>query len=301
MTIEGFSRAPIKTFYRIPELKLGFDLGWQPWEYMGTPRWFITHTHMDHILALPAYVARRQMMDMTPPAVYLPAQKVNEAQMLLAAFTRLDNGRLPCNLVGVVPGDEIELSRELVVTVTKTYHSVPSVGYLVWERRKKLKPAYLDLSGPEIRDLKESGVEITYEVRLPRVAYLGDSTIRGSTRHPYIPSRYPDHRDDIRLRRRDGRYAQASGHIHLNDIVRRQDRFENKLIIAGHFSARYTNQVILSRVHAALPDLLGGRLHLWSDGRFHPLFPPNRPFFSAFSDTHPPSLTLSPTVHLVRY
>ena len=66
MTVEGFSRAPIKSFWRIPELKLGFDLGWQPWEYMGTPRWFITHTHMDHILALPAYAARRQMMDMTP-------------------------------------------------------------------------------------------------------------------------------------------------------------------------------------------------------------------------------------------
>ncbi|MGI5832373.1 MAG: MBL fold metallo-hydrolase [Thermoguttaceae bacterium] len=264
MTIEGFSRAPIKTFYRIPELKLGFDLGWQPWEYMGTPRWFITHTHMDHILALPAYVARRQMMDMTPPAVYLPAQKVNEAQMLLAAFTRLDNGRLPCNLVGVVPGDEIELSRELVVTVTKTYHSVPSVGYLVWERRKKLKPAYLDLSGPEIRDLKESGVEITYEVRLPRVAYLGDSTIRGLDEAPDM------YRADILITEMTFVSAdvtadtlKASGHIHLNDIVRRQDRFENKLIIAGHFSARYTNQVILSRVHAALPDLLGGRLHLW--------------------------------------
>ena len=66
LTIEGFSRAPIKSFWRIPELKLGFDLGWQPWEHMGTPRWFITHTHMDHILALPAYAARRQMMDMTP-------------------------------------------------------------------------------------------------------------------------------------------------------------------------------------------------------------------------------------------
>ena len=59
MTVEGFSRAPIKSFWRIPELKLGFDLGWQPWEYMGTPRWFITHTHMDHILALPAYADRK--------------------------------------------------------------------------------------------------------------------------------------------------------------------------------------------------------------------------------------------------
>ena len=63
-TLEGFSRAPVMTFWRVPEYKLGFDLGWQPWEFMGAPRWFVSHAHMDHILALPAYVARRRMMQM---------------------------------------------------------------------------------------------------------------------------------------------------------------------------------------------------------------------------------------------
>ena len=52
-TIEGYSRAAVQTYWRIPELKLGFDLGAQPWEFMGTPTWFITHTHLDHIAALP--------------------------------------------------------------------------------------------------------------------------------------------------------------------------------------------------------------------------------------------------------
>ncbi|MBQ6157998.1 MAG: metal-dependent hydrolase [Thermoguttaceae bacterium] len=264
LTVEGFSRAPVKSFWRIPELKIGFDLGWQPWEHMGTPRWFITHTHMDHILALPAYAARRQMMDMAPPTVFLPAQRVSEAQALLTAFTRLDNGRLPCNFVGVRPGDEIELSRELVVTVSKTYHSVPSVGYIVWERRKKLKEEYLSLSGPQIRDLKESGVEITYEIRFPRIAYLGDSTARALDETPDM------YRADVLITEMTfispdvtAEMLKTAGHIHLNDIVRRQERFENKLIIAGHFSARYTNQEVHARVRAALPDMLGGRLNLW--------------------------------------
>ena len=60
MTVEGFSRAAMQTYWRIPELKLGFDLGAQPWAFMGTPRWFVSHTHMDHMLALPAYVADRK-------------------------------------------------------------------------------------------------------------------------------------------------------------------------------------------------------------------------------------------------
>ena len=40
------------------------------------------------------------------------------------------------------PGDEVELSRELVVRPFATKHTIPSLGFLVWERRKKLKPEY---------------------------------------------------------------------------------------------------------------------------------------------------------------
>ena len=32
LTIEGFSRAAVQSFWRIPELKIGFDLGAHPWE-----------------------------------------------------------------------------------------------------------------------------------------------------------------------------------------------------------------------------------------------------------------------------
>ena len=62
LTVEGYSRAAVQTYWRIPELKLGFDLGAQPWDFMGTPTWLVTHTHLDHIAALPVYVARRRMM-----------------------------------------------------------------------------------------------------------------------------------------------------------------------------------------------------------------------------------------------
>ena len=62
----------MQSYWRIPELKIGFDLGAQPWDFMGTPTWFVTHTHLDHVAALPVYVARRRMMKMEPPTIYLP-------------------------------------------------------------------------------------------------------------------------------------------------------------------------------------------------------------------------------------
>src|SRR4030065_596719 len=113
LTIEGFSRAAVQTYWRIPELKIGFDLGAQPWSFMGTPTWFVSHAHIDHLVALPVYVGRRRMMRMEPPTISLHG----------GAFT----GR---------PGEKT-------------------------------------------RDRRLSGVEVTHEIRIPRVAYLGDSSPPG--------------------------------------------------------------------------------------------------------------------------
>ena len=53
------------------------------------------------------------------------------------------------------------------------------------------------------------------------------------------------------------------GHIHLDDVVERKDRFKNELIIAAHFSTRYHHKQIRDLVHRRLPDMFEGRLNLW--------------------------------------
>src|SRR6187402_3113079 len=135
LTVEGWSRAAVQSYWRIPELKIGFDLGAQPWDFMGTPTWFVSHTHLDHIAALPVYVARRRMMKMGPPTIYVPAESVEDVKKLMLVMQRLDRGRQHCELIGVEPGQEVELSRDHVVTVWATAHTIPSRGFVVWERR----------------------------------------------------------------------------------------------------------------------------------------------------------------------
>src|SRR5246127_3137479 len=124
LTIEGYSRAAVQTYWRIPELKIGFDFGAQPWSFMGTSTWFVSHTHLDHVAALPVYVARRRMMKMEPPTIYMPESTIEPVEKILKLFTRLDRGRLPCQLLPARPGEEIELSREDVVTVSATRHTI---------------------------------------------------------------------------------------------------------------------------------------------------------------------------------
>jgi len=264
LTIEGYSRAAVQTYWRIPELKIGFDFGAQPWSFMGTSTWFVSHTHLDHVAALPVYVARRRMMKMEPPTIYLPESTIEPVERILKLFTRLDRGRLPCQLLPARPGEEIELSREHVVTVSATRHTVPSLGFIVWDRRRKLKAEFQGLSGDQIRDLRLGGTDVTEEIRFPLLAYVGDSSPEGLDSCPAmyeariliteITFIAPSHLKDK---------IHKYGHIHLDDIVERRDRFKNELIIASHFSTRYLDGRIRKLVERALPDLLGGRLKLW--------------------------------------
>jgi len=265
LTIEGYSRAAVQTYWRIPELKLGFDLGVQPWSFMGTDTWFVSHCHLDHVAALPVYVARRRLMKMEPPTIYIPEYAIEPVERILRMFTRLDGGRLPCRLVPTKPGDAIELSREHVVTVSATVHRVPSLGFVVWDRRRKLKAEFQGLSGDQIRDLRMSGKEVTDEVRVPLVAYLGDSAPGGLDQCPAMYEAKvliteltfiaPSHRKEK---------IHKFGHIHLDDLIQRRQRFKNELIIASHFSARYTAERIERIIRRKVPDMFDGRLCVWA-------------------------------------
>src|SRR5262249_47720870 len=186
LTIEGCSRAAMQSCWRIPELKIGFDFGYQPWDFMSTPTWFVSHTHLDHLVVMPSYIARRRMHKMEPPHIYLPAYAMEEIRRLLVVWQRLDRGRMLCELHGVQSGEEIELSRDHVVTVFATTHTIPSCGYLVWERRRKLKEEYHGLAGEQIRDLRLAGVEVTKEVRTPLLAYTGDTSPAGLDDYPPV-------------------------------------------------------------------------------------------------------------------
>jgi ribonuclease Z len=264
LTIEGYSRAAVQSYWRIAELKLGFDLGAQPWNFMGTPTWFVTHAHLDHLAALPVYVARRRMMRMEPPTIYLPESVVDDVRKLLLVFQRLDRGRMICELKGLKAGEEVALSREHVVTTFATTHTVPSLGYVVWERRNKLKSEYAGLTGDQIRDLRLSGVAVTAEMRSPVVAYTGDTSPDGLDACPAafeakvliteMSFIRPNHRREK---------IHKFGHMHLDDFIERAERFRNELIICAHYSTRYHPDEVRRYVAAKLPQVLKDRVMVW--------------------------------------
>jgi ribonuclease Z len=264
LTIEGYSRAAVQSYFRVPELKLGFDIGGSPWDFMSLKSIFVTHPHLDHMAALPVFVARRRMMKMEPPTIYLPAPVVEATERMLKAWQRLDRGRMLCELIGVAPGDEIELSREHVVTGFATTHTVPSVGYLVWERRRKLRPELVGRPQNEIRDLATQGIEVTQEVRHPLVCYTGDTSPPGLDAEPALYEAQvliteltfyrPEHRKEK---------IHKFGHTHIDDIIERADRFKNERIIFTHVSTRYLDDQCDKAIRRKLPADLRDRVEVW--------------------------------------
>jgi ribonuclease Z len=231
---------------------------------MATPNWFVSHVHLDHVAALPVLVARRRMMKMEPPTIYLPEETVENVRRVLMAWQRLDRGRMVCNLIGLKHGDEVELSREHVVTAFATRHTVPSIGYVVWDRRRKLKAELQGFSGDQIRDRRLAGEDVTDEVRVPIVCYVGDSAPAGLDNYPPVYESQvlitemtffrPEHRKEK---------IHKFGHTHLDDILERAEKFKNELIILTHFSTRYLDKHLQATVEERLPAGLRERVKLW--------------------------------------
>ena len=264
LTVEGWSRAAVQTYWRVPELNIAFDLGGQPWDFMGTPTVFVSHTHLDHVAALPVYVARRRMMKMEPPVVYVPAECLDDVKKLMLIMQRLDRGRQVADVRGLTAGTEIELGRNHVVGVFDTVHTIPSRGFVVFERRFKLKDEFVGLPGEKIKELRLSGVPVTREVRLPLVAYTGDTSPAGLDNNPAF--------FDAKILITELSFIRAShrrdkihkfGHMHLDDFVERAGRFKNEVIVAAHFSTRYHPNEVRKLLENKLPAELKSKMKLW--------------------------------------
>jgi ribonuclease Z len=264
LTVEGWSRAAVQTYWRIPELSIGFDLGAQPWDFMGTPTWFVSHTHLDHVAALPVYVARRRMMKMEPPVVYVPAESLDDVKKLMLIMQRLDRGRQLADVRPLVAGAEIELGRNHVVGVFNTVHTIPSRGFVVWDRRHKLKDEFIGLPGEKIKELRLSGVAVTREVRIPLLAYTGDTAPAGLDLNPvcFEAKILITELSFIRASHRRDKIHKF-GHMHLDDFVERAGRFRNDVIVAGHFSTRYHPNEVRKLLDARLPAELRAKMKLW--------------------------------------
>lgn len=266
--IEGLSIGGQETCVIFPTLKLAFDIGRCPQRAVSQDFLFISHGHMDHIGGLPMYVATRGLYSMKPPTIFVPISIKEIVEKLFEVHRAMDLSELKHNLIGLNVGEEFQFRRDLKVKAFRTYHGVPSQGYIIYSIKQKLKQEYAGLSGNEIKNLRLSGVEITNTVTSPEIAFTGD------TKSDFIVD--PDNSDALNARILvmestfvddvvTTEHARDFGHTHLSEIANYADRFLNKAILLIHFSARYHSNEIEAAI-AKLPPSLVARVFALTEG-----------------------------------
>lgn len=258
--IEGLSIAGHETCVIFPSLSLAFDIGKCPQRAVSQEFLFISHAHMDHIGGLPMYVATRGLYRMKPPTIIVPKVIKENVEKLFEVHRSMDQSELEHTLIGLDVGEEFCLRNDMKVKAFKTYHRIPSQGYIVYAVKQKLKQEYCGLPGNEIKNLKSSGVEITDTITTPEIAFTGDTMsdfIIDSTNSDVLKAKilvmeatYVDSLVTVE-------HARDYGHIHMSEIINYASRFENKVILLIHFSARYQLNAIKDAVSALLPPLAG--------------------------------------------
>ncbi|KAM0902781.1 hypothetical protein ACQ4PT_019062 [Festuca glaucescens] len=255
--VEGISIGGQETCVIFPTLSLAFDIGRCPQRAVSQDFLFISHAHLDHIGGLPMYVATRGLYRLRPPSIFVPKYLKELVEQLFDVHRAMDQSELKHTLIPLDVGEEYELRRDLKVKAFKTYHAVPSQGYVIYSVKQKLKQDYLGLPGSEIRRLKLSGVEITNTVTTPEVAFTGD-TMSDFILDPdnvdvlkakilVVESTFLD--DSVSIE-----HAREYGHIHLFEIASHSDKLENKAILLIHFSARYTTEEIDAAISRLAPS-----------------------------------------------
>ncbi|XP_031505582.1 nuclear ribonuclease Z-like [Nymphaea colorata] len=266
--VEGLSIGGQETCVIFPTLKIAFDIGRCPQRAIGQEFLFISHGHMDHIGGLPMYVATRGLYSMKPPTIFVPRSIKNSVEKLFVVHREMDQSELKHTLIGLDAGEEFQFRRDLIVRPFRTYHVVPSQGYLIYSVKQKLKQEFVGLSGNEIKNLRLSGVEVTNTVRSPEIAFTGD------TMADFIVD--PDNSDVLHAKvlimestfLDNGiavQHARDYGHTHLSEIVGYAERFHNKAILLIHFSARYTKNEIEASM-SQLPSNLIDKVFTLTEG-----------------------------------
>ena len=238
LEIIGYSVAGEETVVAMPQLDVCFDIGKAPNQVISINNVLLTHGHMDHAAGIAYYLSHRNFSGQSAGTILAPENLLGPMREIIDAWSRLDGNRIPANLVGVKAGDEYQIKPNLFARVFPTKHSKGSVGYSVIEKRKKLKPEYTKLTGPQIVELKKQGIEIDYPLEIPIVTYLGDTQYVDFSLLKYIvESRILIAECTFYDVEHTGR-AEAGRHMHINEFAALIEKLQNEHIVITHTTQR---------------------------------------------------------------
>jgi ribonuclease Z len=265
-TLVGRSRAGQATALAISELHWLLDCGavvqgWQPKIIL------LTHTHADHIHALPVWNNNNinNPHNKNATIVYAPASHVSRLESFLKAHRDLiqddnvhDRTTTTTESTGLYiipqqPHETFQITQggsTYIIYTLQCDHRIACLGYSIFKVKQKRKQEYAGLLGREIAQLRAEGVRVTEGVEEPFLCFLGDTTHLVFDRHFEI---LQQHRwivvectflDDDDIER-----AQQRTHMHWKHLQPIVTAHPHVLFVLIHFSLKYKPRYIMEWFH----------------------------------------------------
>ena len=184
----------------------------------------------------------------------------------MATWVDLERQKTPHEIVGLEPGVDFQIRPNVFVRGIEVSHSAPSLGFVVLERRSKLKDEFHGLPQDRLRDLKAAGTEITRMLEIPLIAYTGDTEMGPFLlRDEFVNAQIvitectffdPEHRDR----------AKVGKHLHVEDIRNLIQTWKAPNIVVVHVSRRTNMSYARERLMEAAGEH-AERVHLLMDHR----------------------------------
>lgn len=239
--IIGRSIAGIETVYSIPQWDLTLDAGRSPHFAFGNNHLALSHWHLDHAGGIAFYLGLRCLNALQPLKIIVPDEKIHEVEDYLARLKKVSETRIQYQVISAK--ERICLRENIFLESIPSFHSTPSTGFKIIERKHHLKEEFKGLSQAEIIAKKQMGIDVNEQVETIILAYSGDTKCEffesEAVRAKVLLMECSFFSEDS-----DYEKIRAFGHTHIKDWARYGEKIQSDTIIMTHTSQRYKKDEI---------------------------------------------------------
>lgn len=263
LKLVGYSLAGISTSIAFPDADVLFDVA-QGLPYQ-TPfnTILLTHAHMDHAAGLPYLISQKSMQRRPRPLVIMPEAALDPLKRIMSIWHEIDQFEYAFEFRAVKEGEIIPLKGDYFARTFPTYHRVPSQGYTIFRKRRRLKAQYAKLSPLELGALRRAGEVLDEHLEENLISFTGDTKIEflesdqaRKSKLLFMEVTYWDSKKSVAN-------AREWGHIHFDELLPRLESIEAERIVLIHASARHTTKDIRAIIEDRVPEHLKPKLILF--------------------------------------